>query len=303
MLTLTEDKLIQIFVAADDFMKEFEPQLQRHSLGVATRSTSKLYTSEILTLSIAYHFSRMACFKAYYHQIVLKQLKPYFPHLPSYARFIALKRQHLLATFAFLQSRLHPASPQANYIDSKKLESCHYQRAGSHRTMKGLANKGKTSTGWFYGLKLHLIINAQAELCQVAFSSGNVSDNNANLLKTLFKRLQGVFFGDKGYLTKLKDWLAAQGVQLITKVRKNMTPKNRLNPQEKHYLHHRGLIETVFGLLTFQANIDHTRHRSQVGMFINLISGLIAYTFFDVLPRLKPFTHPKQIELFKDLIP
>jgi hypothetical protein len=48
-----------------------------------------------------------------------------------------------------------------------------------------LARRGKTSTGWFYGLKLHLPINEQGELLGFAFSSGNVADNNPEIASLL----------------------------------------------------------------------------------------------------------------------
>jgi len=300
MLTLTEHKLIQIFMDVDDLLKDFHPLMQQRMLG-RPRPQSKLHPSEIVTICICYHFSRMDCFKAYYLLVAKGKLLTYFPHLPSYERFVALKKHCLLEVFACLCTRLARPSPQANYIDSKKLESCHIKRAAGHRAMKGLASKGKTSVGWFYGLKLHLVINQYGQLCNFTVTTGKTADNNAKVLRKLFKGLQGTFFGDKGYLTKLRAELAEKGVHLLTKVRKNMK-KDVLDAQQQHYLKHRGLIETVFGLLSFQADIDHTRHRSQTGMFVNLFSGLVAYTYFDALPKAKDFQPIPQIELFKDLI-
>ena len=300
MLTLTEHKLIQIFIDVDDFLKDFQPLMEQRLLG-KSRPQSKLHPSEIITICICYHFSRMDCFKTYYLLIVHRKMRTYFPHLPSYERFVALKKHYLFELFAYLTTRLAPPSPQANYIDSKKLESCHIKRAARHRTMKGLAAKGKTSVGWFYGIKLHLIINQYGQLCNFTITPGKTADNNPQVLQRLFKNLKGNFFGDKGYLTQLKAKLAEQGVELITKVKSNMK-KVKLNAEQKHYLKQRGLIETVFGLLSFQADIDHTRHRSPIGMFVNLFSGLIAYTYFDNLPQAKTFRSLSQIELFKDLI-
>ena len=160
--------------------------------------------------------------------------------------------------------------------------------------MKGLASKGKTSTGWFFGLKLHLIINEQGQVCRFLITSANRADNNKHVLKTLFKGLQGVFFADKGYLTKLKGWLKSQGVELITKVRKNMK-RPPLTHKQKHYLKRRSLIETVFGLMTFQCDLDHTRHRSQKGFFINIFTAIIAYTYLDNRPQIKRYS-PSQIK-------
>ncbi len=167
--------------------------------------------------------------------------------------------------------------------------------------MKGLAGKGKTSVGWFYGLKLHLIVNQYGQLCNFMITPGHVSDNNSKVLQTLFKNLQGIFFGSKGYLTRQKQALADKGVKLITKVRRNMK-KVLYSAQEKYFLKKRGIIETVFGLLSFQADIDHTGYRSQSGMFINLLSGLAAYTYFDSLPAVKDFTPLTEIEFFQYLI-
>lgn len=297
MLTLTENKLIQIFIDCDDFIKKLERELPHRLVGIPSRKPdSALSASEILSVCICYHMARNDCFKSYYMETVLKRLKPYFPDLPSYTRFIALKEHYLFEISLFMVSRLCRASPEANFIDSKKLPSCHVKREKGHKVMSGLAAKGKSSTGWFFGMKLHLIINEHAKICRFMIRPGSTADNNADVLKTIFKGMEGTFFGDKGYLTKLKDELSAQGTELVTKVRKNMKKKS-MTAKQKHYMKRRGIIETVFGLLAFQADIDHTRHRSQSGMLINLIAGLVAYTYFDAFPRLELFRYLPDIVL------
>ena len=300
MLTLTASKVIEIFVDCDDFMISFTRQLQlpdplseRHGI-----SNPCLSASEVMTLCILYHHSRMDCFKSFYQLVVHGPLRSYFPCAPSYSHFIKLKKQYLFELFAFLWAkRLSAPSPEANFIDSKKLEVCHLKREKQHKVMEGLASKGKTSTGWFYGLKLHLVINAEGLPVRFLVTSGNRSDNNDKVLKNLLLGLIGNFYGDKGYLSKLKAWLKARGATLVTRVRKNMK-KQVLTRKERHYLRRRGLIETVFGLLAFQCDIDHNRHRSQQGFFINLFSGLIAYTYLDNLPRLNRF-HLKEVQMAK----
>lgn len=291
MLSLTSSKIIEIFIDCDDFVVSFNNSLQVNGSFIGTMSSPKsgISASEIMTICILYHHSRMDCFKSYYKLVVLGRLKTYFPDAPSYTHFVKLKEHYLIEMFAFLLSkRLSAPLEEANFIDSKKLESCHLKREKQHKVMQGLATKGKTTTGWFFGLKIHLIINAKGQICKFLVTSGNKADNNEKVLKKLFEGLKGFFYGDKGYLTKLTGWLKEQGAVLITKVKKNMK-KPPLTRKEKHYLKHRGLIETVFGLLTFQCDIDHTRHRSQSGFFMNLFSALIAYSYFDILPRLSLF--------------
>jgi hypothetical protein len=36
-----------------------------------------------------------------------------------------------------------------------------------HKVFAGLAERGKTSTGWFFGFKLHLMINYHGELLNI----------------------------------------------------------------------------------------------------------------------------------------
>lgn len=115
------------------------------------------------------------------------------------------------------------------YIDSTKLEVCDNHRINKHKVFKDIAARGKTSTEWFYGLKLHLIVNEQGELMSIGFSSGNVSDNNDQIVQRLCNNLQpsGKIFGDAGYVSqKLFEMLYEQGLQLFTKIRKNK--KNKL---------------------------------------------------------------------------
>jgi hypothetical protein len=149
--------------------------------------------------------------------------------------------------------------------------------------MAELAARGKTSVGWFYGFKLHLVINDQGELPGVKITAGNVDDRAP--VPELARSLFGKLFGDQGYLSQpLFDHLWEQGVQLVTKVRKNM--KNKLLPLfDKILLRKRSIIESVDPLKNI-SQIEHSRHRSPVNFFVNLIAGLVAYTFREKKPSL-----------------
>ncbi len=62
-----------------------------------------------------------------------------------------------------------------------------------------MAQRGKTSTGWFYGFKLHLVINDCGELLAVKLTAGNTDDRQP--VKALTKGLTGCLYGDKGDLS------------------------------------------------------------------------------------------------------
>jgi len=127
----------------------------------------------------------------------------------------------------------------------------------------GLAQRGKTSTGWFFGFKLHLIFNDRGELLNLMLTPGNVDDRKP--VPKMVRKLLGKLFGDKGYISQtLRDELLRTfNVELVTGVRSNM--KNTLMPlMDKLLLRKRAIIETIIDQLKNISQIEHSRHRSPI---------------------------------------
>lgn len=280
-------KLTEIFIACDDFWKEF----QRYLLEQGDEPAAKLRQmneSEMMSILIFYHHSGMKCFKYYYEQIICKVLRSYWQQPYAYEAFVARIPQINLLLFAFLSACRLTATTEANYIDSTPLVVCHNRRKQRNKTFQHLARTGKTSMGWFFGFKLHAVINQKGQLVVFRLTSGNVADNNVGLLEKLTSRLKGFLYGDKGYLTKLAAQFQERGLEIITKYRKNMGLQP-LSAKKQYLLKQRGLIETVFDCLKNLCDIDHTRHRSPVNFLVNIWAALIAYSFFDQFPAITPF--------------
>ena len=140
--------------------------------------------------------------------------------------------------------------------------------------------------GWFYGFKLHLVVNDQGELLACQLTPGNVDDRTP--VPILSKRLFGKLFGDRGYISRRlfeQLWQDFQ-VQLITKLRKNM--QNRLMiMSDKLLLRKRALIETIIDQLKNISQIEHSRHRSPINFVVNVLAGLIAYCLQPKKPALQ----------------
>ena len=272
-------KLTEIFISCDDFCQQFQHYSMSQSYGLA-RKERQMCDSEMMSILIFYHHSGMRCFKYYYEQIILKLLRSYWKKPYTYEAFVAQIPRVNLLLFAFLSACRLATTTQANYIDSTKLVVAHNRRKQKNKTFKGLARTGKSSTGWFFGFKLHAVINQQGQLVVFRITTANIADNNQNLLTQLTDRLKGFLYGDKGYLSALADKFKERGLELITKYRKTMGLQ-ALSDKKNYYLQHRGLIETVFDCLKNLCNIDHTRHRSPLNFFVNIWSALIAYTFFE----------------------
>ncbi len=285
---LLRDKITQIFYDFDEYLKINFANIDN---SFSLTNPLKMSFSEIGAIAIAYHQSTHKCFKFYYQEEILGNLISFFPSAISYERFVSIQHRVLPFLVAFLKTTRLCSPTDANYIDASKLEICHLMRVASNKVFKGQAKYGRTIMGRFYGYKFHLIINHLGEIVNVIFSKGNVADNNKKMLREITEDFTGLLIGDKGYITTIKDELLENGINLVTKPRKNMKPVKH-TPQVEYYKKHRGLIETTNGLLKEKANIQHTRHRSTANFEINLWAAIIAYTYNEKLPSIKTYKKP-----------
>ena len=281
------NKLTETFCEVDDFCKHFLPLWEARLLTDGTRKRrrkGRLSFSEIMTIIIHFHQSKIRDFKTYYTGYVRRFLTSAFPNIISYSRFVELIPSVIQPLTAFFTS-LYSKPTGISFIDSTKLEVCHVIRAKRNKVFKGVAAHGQSSMGWFYGFKLHLIINHKGEIINAHISEGNKDDRAP--LEDIVPENIGKLYGDKGYLGKsCAAKLKEKGCELITNVRKNMK-KQALPIWDKIMLRKRFLIETVNGQLKEESQIEHTRHRSITGFMANVLGGLIAYCLSDNKPTMK----------------
>ena len=269
--------LLELFCDVDDFWQAFCPSWHAQLLAHGTirrRRKPSLSESEIMTLVILFHQSHYRTFKAFYTEHVQKHLRSEFPGLVSYNRFVELMPRTLGPLMVYLHVCLGDCTG-ISFVDSTPLTVCHNRRIERHKVFEGFAQRGKTSMGWFYGFKLHLVVNDRGEILAFHLTPGNVDDRQP--VPLMSKTLFGKLFGDRGYISQaLFDELFEDGVQLITGLRKNM--QNRLLPlHDKLLLRKRAIIETINDQLKNISQIEHTRHRSLFNFMVNLVAGLIAY--------------------------
>lgn len=292
---ISEEKLIEVFVTVDDFMIQFDQWRASRSLAPRTKPTRQpdLTDSEIITILVYYHQSGYKNFQYYFQRLVLTQMKSYFPRLLSYQRFIdLLPRQgatlHVLNKYLCLLNK----RTGCYFADSKKLPVCDNRRIHNHKVFAHIAQRGKSSTGWFYGLKLHLVINELGQIMNFLITPANVADNNEEVLRRLLRKLTGKCYADKGYLSKLFESFYQQGLHIVTKIRKNMR-NTLMDLDDKLRLKKRALIESVNDILMTVMDIDHRRHRSPVNALVHVMAGLVAYHFYETKPSV--FIRPCQI--------
>ena len=273
------NSLTELFCVGDDFCQGFLPLWRRQlvSVGEIQRQRERsLSVSEIMTILIHFHQSHYRDFKAYYTDYVQERLQREFPSLVGYTRFVEFIPSVLLPLCAYLRKNCFGTCTGISFIDATSLAVCKNPRIHSHKVFAGLAKRGKTSTGWFFGFKLHLIFNDQGALLNLLLTPGNVDDRKP--VPKMVRKMFGKLFADKGYISKklFEELLRTFHVQLVTGIRSNM--KNVLMPlMDKLLLRKRAIAETIIDQLKNVSQIEHSRHRSPVNFLVNLICGLIAY--------------------------
>ena len=138
-----------------------------------------------------------------------------------------LKKEVLLPMTIFIKKVLSGSCTGISFVDSTPLHVCRNQRVLIHKTFEGPAERGKYSIGWFFGFKLHLIINDKGEILNFMFTPANVDDREPLKQGKFLKNIKGKLCADKGYIgPALFESLFINGIQLVSKVKNNM--KNSL---------------------------------------------------------------------------
>lgn len=278
--------LEQLFCDIDDHVKAMQARPKNSFLTVKKRKSSqapRMSLSEIMTIIIWYHSSGFKNFKSFYFYLKEQHLKD-FPKLLSYTRFLDWVPYTMIPISSFLKSKLGKPTG-INFIDSTPIKVCHNIRINRNKVFEGIATRGKSSMGWFFGFKLHIVVNEKGELLSIQITKGKTNDRVP--VKSLCKNIFGKLYGDKGYLgKKLFEELFEDGVELITNVRSNM--KNKLlHLSDKIMLRKRFIIETINDQLKNISDIEHSRHRSPTNFIVNLLAGLVSYCYQEKKPSIK----------------
>ncbi|ABM01943.1 transposase, IS4 family [Psychromonas ingrahamii 37] len=294
--------LTDTFCDVDDFCKAFIPEWEARLITngeIKRRRVNRMSKAEIMTIIISFHQSHYRDFKNYYLGYVAKYLKPYFPALLSYTRFIEVMPSVIIPLNTYLTTLFGKPTGIA-FIDSTKIAVCHIIRAKRNKVFNGTAKHGKGTMGWFFGFKLHLIVNHLGDILSVKITEGNVDDRNP--VPDMVGALSGKLYGDKGYLGKaLASKLQEKGVELITNVRKNMK-KGVISKWDKAMLSKRYLIETINDQVKNISYVEHTRHRSITGFVANMLGGLIAYCLQKDKPSINLTPNEKNVIIGENII-
>ena len=288
---MQDTQIIAIFCAFDDFYNDFDRFLAKNTIcdgKLRRRRKGIMSMAEVMTIIVLFHISSYRTFKDFYLKYVCKHLRDHFPDVVSYNRMVELQSRAALPLAIFLKMYHMGKCSGVSFIDSTPIVVCHNRRIHQHKVFRDLAQRGKSSKGWFYGFKLHLVHNDKGQIIDFQLTPGNVHDNAVLKCKRFMNKVYGKLFGDKGYIVNKEvfDTLFLRGIHLVTKLRRNMKTKLVTPLYDALMLRKRAISETIIDQLKNISQIEHTRHRSFTNFFVNLMAGLCAYQFKETKPSI-----------------
>lgn len=254
---------------------------RKHNLAIA----------EAITISLYRFLFPWTDFKHYY-AFVQNYHTNDFPKLPHYDNMLTFQKQ-LLPFLTLLLGMLIAINRAAfknkkiriMFIDGSPLPVCANKRTFTHKVAKQIAQRGKSSMGWFYGFKLHILVDERGNILGVTITPGNV-DERTQVKKLIGDIMDSLCIADAGYIKELlqKELFEKNGVQFVTGVKKTM---KRLMTKGQHtLLKARQLVETVIGSCKHRLGMAFRLHRSVEGYQVHFVLTLIAYTLFKSLARI-----------------
>jgi hypothetical protein len=292
-------KVTEIFCLVDEFCQEFDTTTQPFLLGKPSKRPPLMSKSEVITICLLFHLSGFRCFKHFYLFYVQRHMPGEFPRTVSYNRFVELSQSVLLPMSIFLKTCCLGRCTGISFVDSTPIRVCHNKRIKRNKVFKDIAQVGKSTMGWFYGFKLHIVISDKGEILNFAVTQANVDDREPLKNESFLRAVFGKLFADKGYISqKLTHILFTDGIHLITGIRSNMK-NSLLSLSDKIILRKRSVIETVNDELKNICQLEHSRHRSLANFMTNLVAGMIAYAFLPKKPSITyKTTISNQLQMF-----
>ena len=284
---ITYDKVSDIFCLVDEFCKDFGKTTKNFIIGNASGRPAKMSDSEVISILLLFQMSGFRCFKHYYIFYVQRHMLSEFPNTVSYNRFVELSQGIIMPLTIFLKTCCSGVCTGISFVDSTPIRVCKNKRIKANKVFKGTATTGKSTMGWFYGFKLHILINDKGEIINFMISQANMDDRTPLKTENFLKKIFGKLFADKGYISeKLFQILFTDGIHLVTGIRNNM--KNCLmSMHDKIMLRKRSVIETVNDELKNMCQVEHSRHRCFINFIVNILAALAAYSFFPKKPAIK----------------
>lgn len=295
-------RLLQLFCIVDELVRIILTQTRfLEKSGKTPGRPHNLTISEAMTISLYRFLFPWTDFKHYY-SFVKNYHDRDFVNLPHYDNILTQQKQLLPFFIKFLgvliainRAAFKNKKIRIMFIDASPLPVCANKRIFNHKVAKKAARRGKSTMGWFFGFKLHILVDDRGNLLGVTITPGNV-DDRTQVKKLVGDIMDALLVADGGYLKELlkQELFEKNNIRFVTGVKRTM--KKLMTPGQHSMLRARQLVETVIGSCKHRLGMTLRLHRSIEGYQVHFVLTLIAYTLFKSLSRM-PLLSASDIEL------
>src|SRR5690606_16073801 len=184
-----------------NFASNFFLFLKKTVLETNLKAPPMMSSSEIISIMILFHLSGFRCFKHFYIFYIQKHMQAEFPKTVSYNRFTEVMQSNILPLTMFLKTCCMDNCTGISFVDFTPVSGWENKRIKNNKVSKDIATVGKSTMGWFYGFKLHLIINEKGEILSFTITQANVDDREPLKNEGFLKGIFGQLLADKGYMS------------------------------------------------------------------------------------------------------
>jgi transposase len=272
--------LVGLYDVAWDFhqalLRKLPPSLPRPDQSHPPTKKTKLPLVMLVTLVLFKFFTGHRSWKDYYRYLKSHHDGVTVGELPTYKNFMVSVHRLVGYALVFLEAvrKYCKQGVDLQFVDSSKLAVCNIKRDFSHKVAKGFAAKSKSTMGWYYGFKIHLVVDKNGLILAWRITTSTVDDRKG--LALVWEELTGMIVADAGYLGG--NWQEAAkdlGLKLLTGVKKIM--KKLMSRWEYFLLKARQIVETTFSVLKSRLGMETSLPRSVMGYFAHYVWCLLAY--------------------------
>jgi len=176
----------------------------------------------------------------------------------------------------FLLMRIGRAqSYPVKYTDATDIPVCLRKNADSHRTMRGCAGWGRSSKGWFYGLKMTMTRDHDGRILGIVFTLPSANDRD--ICRQINKDINGIIVLDAGYVSQQleKDMYRENKRWLL--IRPFKTMKKLMTKWQEQLYKGRFRIEFDFRSLKLFNGLVTSLPRSVNGYLANYVHALLSF--------------------------
>jgi hypothetical protein len=272
--------LLGLYDVAYDFhqalLRKLPPSLPRPDHVNPPTKKTKVPLVMLVSLILFKFFVGHKSWKDYYRYLKSHHHGNTIGFLPNYKNFMASVHKLVGYALVFLEAVRKYCKQGVNlqFADSTKLEVCKIKREFAHKVAKGLATKSKSTMGWYYGFKLHLVCDKDGLILAWRITTATVDDRKG--LAMVWKELTGMIVADAGYLgSNWQEAAAELHLTLLTGVKKIM--KKLMTKWQYFLLKARQRVETTFSVLKLRLGLETSLPRSEMGFFAHYVWCLLAY--------------------------